>query len=60
MRYHDCKTFFIGDPHIGHVGACKWRGFETVENMNAHLMERWNKVVRPKDKKLCSRRCVHQ
>ena len=46
-------TFFIGDTHFGHENILKFeaehRPFNTVVEMNEAIVERWNKVVNPKD-----------
>jgi calcineurin-like phosphoesterase family protein len=45
------KVFFTSDMHLFH-GNCIYfdnRGFESVEEMNRELIERWNKKVSPSD-----------
>ena len=47
------KTFFISDTHFNHTNILKYeapsRPFETVEDMNAELVRRWNAKVSPDD-----------
>ncbi len=45
------NTFFTADLHLGHKNIMKYcdRPWETVEEMNAALVERWNSVVGPDD-----------
>lgn len=45
------EIFFVSDTHFGHnniISYCK-RPWETVPEMDAALVENWNKVVSPKD-----------
>jgi calcineurin-like phosphoesterase family protein len=52
------NTFLISDSHFGHKGTTifmnddgtKMRPWDNVEEMDEAMVERWNKVVRPKDK----------
>lgn len=41
------KVFFTGDLHLGHENVIKFdnRPFETVEEMDAELIRRWNNKV---------------
>lgn len=41
------KTLFTGDLHLGHENVIKFdnRPFETVEEMDAELIRRWNNKV---------------
>lgn len=43
--------FLIGCTHFGHAGIIQLanRPFSSVEEMDAVLIENWNKVVRPQD-----------
>lgn len=43
--------YFIADIHFCHRNVIKFsqRPFNNVEEMDHSLIERWNKVVRPKD-----------
>lgn len=49
------EVYFISDTHFGHRGIisfeqCKpFRPFQTIEEHDEHLVECWNKTVRPKD-----------
>jgi len=44
-------TFFTSDTHFGHANIIKHchRPFNTAEEMDAALIERWNSVVAPTD-----------
>ena len=46
-------TWFISDTHFSHKGILEYekesRPFNTIEEMNETLIERWNNVVKPKD-----------
>jgi calcineurin-like phosphoesterase family protein len=53
------NTFIISDTHFGHQGILgfkapdginKLRDFSSVEEMDEHIIERWNSVVRDQDK----------
>lgn len=39
----------IGCLHLGHLAIAKWRGFETSEEHDEHLIEKWNSVVNKRD-----------
>lgn len=41
------KVLFTGDLHLGHENVIKFdnRPFETVEEMDAELIRRWNNKV---------------
>ena len=45
------ETWFTSDHHLGHANIIKHcqRPFQSVEEMDAALIERWNAVVQPKD-----------
>ncbi len=47
----DRKVFFTSDLHIGHENVMRFdkRPFQSVEEMNAELIERWNKKVKAGD-----------
>jgi calcineurin-like phosphoesterase family protein len=40
---------FIGCLHFGHKAIAGHRGWENVEEHDAHLIEQWNKVVAKRD-----------
>lgn len=50
--------FFVSDTHFGHANILKFtlpdgspvRPFASVEEMDEHMVDRWNSVVRPQDK----------
>lgn len=52
------NTFFISDTHFGHANILGFkrpdgtpvRDFNSVEEMNEHMVERWNSVVQTQDK----------
>lgn len=57
------RTFLTADLHFGHVGVCKFttwdpvkleavklRPWDDIHDMNAALVDNWNRVVRPEDK----------
>lgn len=52
------KSFFIGDTHFGHSNILQFkrddgtplRVFDSIEQHDEHMIERWNSVVRPCDK----------
>jgi calcineurin-like phosphoesterase family protein len=45
------RVLFTADTHFGHAGALGLyrRPFESVAEMDAMMIERWNKIVRPED-----------
>lgn len=46
-EYDPDKVFFTSDLHFGHTNIIKYCGrpFKTVDEMNAALVENWNKTV---------------
>jgi calcineurin-like phosphoesterase family protein len=52
------NIFFIADTHFSHKriieftneDGSKLRPFESIEEMDEHMVEAWNKTVHPKDK----------
>lgn len=48
---HTPKTWVTSDMHFGHDKEFIWRirGFNSVEEMNNGIIERWNSMVRPED-----------
>jgi len=52
------NTFLISDTHFSHEGVCRFlradggklRPWDTAAEMDEALVERWNSIVRPKDK----------
>jgi len=40
---------FTGCLHLGHEAIAKWRGFNTSEEHDEHLIEVWNSVVKKRD-----------
>lgn len=51
MKNHS-NIFLYSDPHYGHKNIltyCSNRKFKTVEEMNATLINNWNRVVQPED-----------
>lgn len=52
------NTFIVSDTHWGHKGCCeflnsdgsKMRPWNTAEEMDEAMIDKWNKVVGPKDK----------
>lgn len=53
------NCFMISDTHFGHQKSCeflradgitKMRPFDTAEEMDETIIERWNAVVKPKDR----------
>ena len=44
--------WFISDTHFFHENSLKWEGrdhFSCVEEMNEHMIDNWNSVVKPQD-----------
>lgn len=40
---------FISDTHFGHKNMAIKRGFSSAEEMNEHIIKKWNSVVSKKD-----------
>jgi len=51
------EIYLTSDHHFGHANICKFhryngeklRPWDDPDEMNAHMIERWNSVVRPQD-----------
>lgn len=43
------KVFIISDLHLSHLNMAKKRGFETIEDHDNHIIDKWNSVVTSKD-----------
>ena len=43
------SQYFTADTHFGHQLMLKFRPFETTDEMDEHLIDVWNAVVRPND-----------
>lgn len=47
------NTYFISDTHFGHANIMKFepefRSFGSTEEMNEHIVQEWNKVVKHDD-----------
>ena len=43
--------WFTSDPHLGHDKDFVWqaRGFESIDEMNAEIIRRWNECISPDD-----------
>jgi calcineurin-like phosphoesterase family protein len=44
------QVYLFADPHFGHLNMAKRRGFNTVEEHDNYIIERWNSTVRKNDK----------
>jgi calcineurin-like phosphoesterase family protein len=52
------NIFLISDTHFGHEGICKFtddhgnkvRPFANAHEMDEHIIEKWNAIVKPRDK----------
>jgi calcineurin-like phosphoesterase family protein len=55
------NLFFISDPHFGHANILTFlredgsllRAFSSSQEMDQHIIDRWNSVVRPQDHVYC-------
>jgi len=47
----DSNIWFISDTHLGHDRDFIWeaRGFQSVQEMNENIIEKWNSCIKPKD-----------
>jgi calcineurin-like phosphoesterase family protein len=43
------NTFYTSDPHFGHKRVSELRGFDNIEEHDSHLIEQWDKHVKPDD-----------
>lgn len=43
------KVFVISDTHFGHKNMALYRGFNSLEEHDEYIIERWNNVVGKKD-----------
>ena len=43
------EVYIISDLHLGHKNMAKYRGFNSVEEHDNHIVKCWNSVVRKKD-----------
>lgn len=43
------RVYFTSDTHFSHLLPAQHRGFTTSEEHDEHVVETWNKVVRPDD-----------
>ena len=43
------NVYFISDLHLGHKNMALRRGFLSVEEHDAHIVEQWNSVVKKRD-----------
>ena len=39
------SVYLIADLHFGHANVAKWRGFDSVDEHDAHIIRRWNNIV---------------
>lgn len=54
---HMANIFFVSDTHLGHANILTFTGangqrirpFDSVADMDEHIIDRWNAVVRPQD-----------
>lgn len=45
----DYVIWFTGDTHFHHRKMAQLRGFDSIESMDAAIIERWNELVAPND-----------
>lgn len=43
------SVFFVSDLHLGHENMAIHRGFANAEDMNLHIITKWNSVVNKRD-----------
>ena len=43
------SVFFISDLHLGHENMAIHRGFANAEDMNLHIITKWNSIVNKRD-----------
>lgn len=43
------KVFIISDLHFSHLNMAKRRGFDSIEEHDNFIIERWNQTVKTKD-----------
>lgn len=43
------SVFFISDLHLGQESMANRRGFSCADEMNEHIIERWNSVIDKRD-----------
>jgi calcineurin-like phosphoesterase family protein len=43
------SAFFISDLHFGHTNMALKRGFSSADEMNQHIIEKWNSVITKRD-----------
>lgn len=43
------RVFIISDPHFGHRNIAIKRGFNSVEEHDEHIVEKWNSVITKND-----------
>lgn len=43
------STFFISDLHFNHTNMALRRGFSSAEEMNQHIIQKWNSVISKRD-----------
>lgn len=43
------SAFFISDLHFSHTNMALKRGFSSADEMNQHIIEKWNSVITKRD-----------